>query len=184
VAAQASVGIGTALLKPTTAIEVGRHYVFSPLAVINDGDHTGDFEISVTFNESQQQHKPEPNWLEFSEQKFALEPGRSKLVAVTLHVPSDAQPGEYFAYIEAAARSTEAEAVTSVSAVSASKLSFEVAPASTQAAEVATDLVTEILPQQPLWPISSHSVSQENAKLYEVLGSTTLTNIISKSLIL
>lgn len=184
VAAQASVSVGTAQLKPTVGIEAGKGYVFEPVVVTNDGDQIGMFEMSVTFNETQVQHKPEAKWLEFSEQKFVLEPGQSKLVTVTLMVPITAQSGEYFAYIEAGTSSVTTETITRVSAVSASKLSFETI-AATQVAE-ASSVSPSLSSQehQPVWVVPARLTPQEGSKISEVLNSGILTNITPKSHIL
>lgn len=185
VAAQASVSVGTAQLKPPVGIEAGKDYVFEPVVITNDGDLIGMFEMSVTFNETQVQHKPEAKWLEFSEQKFVLEPGQSKLVTVTLKVPVTAQSGEYFAYIEAGTSSVTTETITRVSAVSASKLSFETTPAATPVAEASsTSTVLPSQDHQPLWVAAARPTPQGGSKISEVLNSGMLTNITPKSHIL
>ena len=180
-AAQASVGIGTALLKPAAAIEAGKRHVFEPVVVLNDGDLAGEFTMSVTFNETQEVYKPQAEWLEFSAQKFALEPGESKRVMVSLQLPPDAPIGEYFAYIEAAVYRAETQGASRVSAVSASKLSFAVTSAVQQSPESIPDVAPAAMPLQPLWPASFDPKPKENAKLSELLSGNMFTNITLKS---
>lgn len=125
--AMASVGIGTAKIEIGSPIEAGISMKLDSIAVYNDGDETGSFEMEVMFNETQVELKPESDWIIFSPALFELEPGASQIVEVTISLPDYAESGEYFAYLEAHLIKEVAvggEVSTTISAAAATKFLF------------------------------------------------------------
>jgi hypothetical protein len=86
-----------------------------------------DYGIRVSFQHNQSELRPPQAWLDFSPQRFPLEPNQSQAVSITLTIPTNAEPGDYFAFLEAHPI-IEREGV-SIGVAAATKLSFSVRPA-------------------------------------------------------
>ena len=88
-------------------------------------EHHGDLQGGA----HQAQREPGQDWFSFSPQRFTLAPGASADVAGRLVVPSDAEPGEYFALLKAQTVSPS-QAGTSVGVAAATKVTFSIEPSS------------------------------------------------------
>ena len=127
VLASPSVGIGNGKIQVAEQVHAGSVISLPQLPVVNDGTSAGIFFIEVTNNEKQPQHKLSSEWITFSPRKFELGAGESQLIDIYLQIPTDADPGEYFGYVEASVRS-DSGGTARVNSVSAAKLEFSVAP--------------------------------------------------------
>jgi hypothetical protein len=105
----------------------GNTYELPTLAVTNTGDQPGSYRVDVAYVHQQPEKRPPSDWFGFAPREFALAPGESQQVEVRLNLSSAADPGEYSAFIRAAAAPTQA--TVSVTVAAATKLSFEVRPA-------------------------------------------------------
>lgn len=122
------VGVGTGRIVVRDDIKSGKIYKLPPITVFNTGTERATYTVSVTLNEKQPQLKPDPDWISFSPDTFALSPGKAQVVTPTLHPPLRAKPGEYFAYLEAHPEKTVTKGSTAVGVAAATKLSFHVTP--------------------------------------------------------
>jgi hypothetical protein len=100
--------------------------------VINTGSESGKYEVVVGYLEGQPQSRPPQGWFDFQPREFSLDGGKIQNVRVRLSLPSGADPGSYFAYIEAHALPDQG---TAISAAAATKVSFAVKPSSWFAAQ-------------------------------------------------
>ena len=103
------------------------------MGVLNTGDEAGAYEVTVSYAEDANGKRPPAGWFTFSPARFDLTAGDSRMVDVRLTLPTGADAGEYFAYLEAHPVTT-AEGV-SVSVAAAIKVSFAVKDASWFAAQ-------------------------------------------------
>jgi len=99
--AKIGVGVGLGKIQIDEPLKPGGIYTFPSVPVLNTGDEPADYEMEITFQHEQPQHKPEANWFSFTPQAFHLEPGQSQTVAVRLILPTKLSSGDYFAYLEA-----------------------------------------------------------------------------------
>ena len=128
-AATIGVGVGTGKIRPDSPLLPGLTYNMPAVAVFNSGDTEGDYEMTVQFNETQPERKPPAEWITFSPQQFKLKPGGSQEVKVTVQPTSSAEPGIYFAYLEARPAKADTSTATSIKIAAATKFTFEVPPA-------------------------------------------------------
>ena len=105
----------------------GGIYKLPSLPVLNTGDEKGDYEVEVTYLSEQPEFPPDSSWFTFTPKSFHLAPGASQLVEVSLTLPVDVRPGNYFAFLEAHPV-RKAEGVT-IGIAAATKLNFTVKPA-------------------------------------------------------
>jgi hypothetical protein len=82
----------------------------------------------VSYHEKQSELQPLREWFTFKPDDFALEPGGSQVVSISLTLPLDTKPDQYFAYLEASPHMTVDGGSTSVGIAAASKLYFNVKP--------------------------------------------------------
>lgn len=129
VAATIGVGVGTGKIKPDSPLLPGLTYSLPSVAVFNSGDTQSDYEMTVQYNETQPERKPKSEWITFSPQQFTLKPGGSQEVKITVQPASNAEPGTYFAYLEARPAKADTSTATSIKIAAATKFTFEVAPA-------------------------------------------------------
>lgn len=122
------VGVGTGRIVVRDDIKAGKIYKLPPITVFNTGTERATYTVAVTLNEKQPQLKPDPDWISFSPDSFALSPGKAQVVTPTLHPPIRAKAGEYFAYLEAHPEETVTQGSTAVGVAAATKLSFHVVP--------------------------------------------------------
>jgi uncharacterized membrane protein len=99
----ADLGVGVSLgdIAIQDSLSPGGRYRLPSLAVINTGDVQSDYGIRVSFQHNQSELRPPQAWLDFSPQRFPLEPNQSQAVSITLTIPTNAEPGDYFAFLEA-----------------------------------------------------------------------------------
>lgn len=105
----------------------GGIYKLPTLPVLNTGDEDGEYQVTITFREDQEEFRPEEGWFTFSPQSFPLKAGESQQVEVSMTLPLGVRPGEYFAFLEASPK-VSGEGV-SVGVAAATKLNFTVKPA-------------------------------------------------------
>ena len=127
VSAGIGVGVGTGKIVVEDELKPGSVYRLPSISVINTGDVTGMYSIGIA---DQEELQPPKAWFRFSPEKFNLQPDQQQIVEVTLDVPVNAVPGDYFAYVEAFPLSNSGTgSVTTVGIAAASKLYFEITPA-------------------------------------------------------
>jgi hypothetical protein len=102
----------------------GGSWELARLGVLNTGDEPGAYEVTVSYADDAGAKRPPPSWFQFSPSRFDLAAGDSRMVDVQLTLPTGADAGQYFAYLEAHPV-TEKEGV-SVSVAAATKVSFTV----------------------------------------------------------
>lgn len=125
------VGVGTGKIQINDPLKPGMIYEITPLTVSNTGDEPGEYEVTIQYHEKQPELRPDKKWFLFSPGRFSLEPGKVQVVREKIDLPVNAQPGDYFAYLEAHPIKSTAQGVTSINIAAASKLYFTVVPAST-----------------------------------------------------
>ena len=125
----AKIGVGVGLGKVAIDEELtpGGIYKLPTLPVLNTGDEDGEYQVTITFREDQEEFRPEEGWFTFSPQSFPLKAGESQQVEVSMTLPLGVRPGEYFAFLEASPK-VSGEGV-SVGVAAATKLNFTVKPA-------------------------------------------------------
>lgn len=124
------VGVGTGKITVDQKLKPGQIYSLPPITVLNTGDEPSNYELAMTYNEKQPQHKPPESWFIFSPRKFRLEPGKVQKVDIKLDLPlAGVAPGDYYGYLEAHPVRGEKAGVTRVNIAAAAKLYFTVVPA-------------------------------------------------------
>jgi len=124
--AKVGVGVGLGKIQIDEELSPGGIYNLPSLPVLNTGDEDGRYEIEVTYLSEQEQMRPASEWFSFSPQSFPLAAGGSQVVDITLTLPVDTRPGDYFAFLEAHPIA-EGEGVT-IGIAAATKLNFTVKP--------------------------------------------------------
>ena len=124
--AKVGVGVGLGKIQIDEELSPGGIYNLPSLPVLNTGDEDGEYEVEVTYLTEQQEMRPSGEWFSFSPQSFFLAAGESQLVDISLTLPVDTRPGDYFAFLEAHPV-VEGEGV-SIGVAAATKLKFSVAP--------------------------------------------------------
>lgn len=125
--AQIGVGISLGEISVDEPLMPGRSYQLPSIGVINSGQVTSDYEMAVTYHHQQKELRPPLESIDFDPKTFTLEPGQSLPVAVTLNIPVDAKPGDYFAYLEVFPVAKKGGVGIGIAA--ATKLYFTVKPA-------------------------------------------------------
>lgn len=128
--ASLGVGVGTSRVQVDEPLRSGGIYELPSIAVFNTGDVPAEYQMSISYHEGQQELQPDEEWVHFSPEKFALEPGESAQVDIELYLPLRLQPGEYFAYIEASPISESEEGESTVGIAAATQMNFTVEPGS------------------------------------------------------
>jgi len=128
--ARVGVGVTAGKIKVDEPIKPGGIYGLPIVPVVNTGDELSDYGFSIEYLEYQEERKPPREWFRFDPEKYSLSPGKVQDIKVKLMLPVNAQPGEYFAFLEAhPVVNSEGGGETTVKIAAASKLYFEVAPA-------------------------------------------------------
>jgi hypothetical protein len=132
VPAVADIGVGVDMreISIDELLTPGDVYQLPAVGVINTGDRTSDYEVVITYMNEQEEMTPPADWFQFDPQRFSVEPGISKSVAISLQIPRDAKPGDYFALIEAHPV-VEGSSGTIIAIAAATKLRFSVKEVST-----------------------------------------------------
>ncbi|MEX2515110.1 MAG: hypothetical protein WD335_03205 [Candidatus Paceibacterota bacterium] len=123
------VGVGTGKIQVDKPLNPGAVNTLPSVMVINTGDETSGYTMSIEYHENQEEMRPPEEWFVFSPETFTLEPGQTRAVGIQLDIPIKTVPGEYFAFLEARPVSTSESGGTSIGIAAASKLNFSVAPA-------------------------------------------------------
>jgi len=130
VSAKIGVGVGTGKIVVNDILKPGQIYILPSLTVLNTGDETSTYKVSITYHEQQPELMPSQTLFRFSPETFELAPGDAKVVNIKLDLPLKIEPGKYFAYLEASPTATaQTTTGTSVGVAAAAKLYFEIAPA-------------------------------------------------------
>lgn len=127
--AKIGVGIGTGKIRVDEILKPGTIYQLPSLSVVNTGDLTSSYEVSMSYNEEQKELRPDQKWVKFTPSVFELEPGEVKIVSITLDLPIKTVPGKYFAYLQASPVQKNESGESSVGIAAAAKFYYEVAPA-------------------------------------------------------
>lgn len=125
VTADTGVGVDLAEINIDEILTAGNVYNLPAVGVMNTGDRTADYEVEITYMSEQEEMMPSADWFQFDPQRFSLEAGTSKKIGISLHIPQDASPGQYFALIEAHPV-VEGGGATTIGIAAATKLRFSV----------------------------------------------------------
>lgn len=131
-AAFANIGVGVGLGKVSLnePLKPGTIYDLPMLPVINTGDEPADYQAFLEYQENVPELRPGRDWVTFTPASFHLEPGKVQQVTMTLSVPLNAKPGDYYAFLEARpVAKVRTDGVSAVGVAAASKFYFSVAPA-------------------------------------------------------
>lgn len=126
--ADRGVGVNLGRIEIEEELTPGGAYGLPALGVLNTGDEPGDYEVEVTYLHDQPQRRPPAGWFELQPRRFFLDAGETRTVDVRLTLPTGAEPGDYFAFLEAHPVA-DGEGVT-VGVAAATKVSFSVKPSS------------------------------------------------------
>lgn len=121
--ANVGVGVGLGKIQIDESLKSGGIYKLPSIPVLNTGDEAGEYAMEVTFQQEQTERRPDAKWFNFSPQSFHLDGGQSQTVEVSLVLPTNAEAGKYFAYLEAHPVKSGASGV-SVGIAAATKLNF------------------------------------------------------------
>jgi hypothetical protein len=124
--ADRGVGINLGRIAVDDRLAPGGSYSLPVLGVINTGDESGDYEVVITYHEGQQDIPVPQAWFLFRPQRFWLEAGEAQTVEISLALPTGADPGDYFGFIEAHPVA-EGEGI-SIGLAAVTELSFSVKP--------------------------------------------------------
>lgn len=127
--ADLGVGISHGEITIEDDLSRGGRYRVPSVTVTNTGTEPSRYEVVITFIQDQEEITPEPDWFRFDPQAFDLDPGQSQTVSIALNVGDGADPGDYFALIEA--HPIQADSGVTIGVAAATKLSFHVDPSST-----------------------------------------------------
>jgi hypothetical protein len=124
------VGVGIGKIEVDQQLRPGQTYNLPDLPVINTGDEPSSYQVSAEYRENVQELRPDKNWINFYPDTISLEPNSVKMVKVTLDLPIDAKPGDYFVFLQAQPiKSDVAGGVSTVNIAAAAKLYFTIVPA-------------------------------------------------------
>ena len=123
------VGVGTGKIYVDQILKSGMSYNIPPITVINTGDESSDYTVSVAYHQDQKELAPSQEWFNFNPSSFYLEPGQTQVVKIALNLPIRTTPGDYFAYLEASPEKKSEEGKTKINIAAATKLYFTVDPA-------------------------------------------------------
>ena len=126
--ADRGVGVNLGRIHIDDLLKPGGAYNLPVLGVVNTGDEVSDYQVLIGHLEGNTKRRPAPAWFDFQPNRFSLEPGGVQNVKIRLALPTGAEPGDYFAYIEAHLVTQQAGAT--VGAAAATELSFAVTPSS------------------------------------------------------
>ena len=99
--ARIGVGISSGEIKMDKPLKPGAIYELPSLPVRNTGDEPSYYGLGVAYHVERTEIRIPKEWLTFNPDKFYLEPGQQQPVAIKLTLPLKAEPGDYFAYVEA-----------------------------------------------------------------------------------
>ncbi|HNP79442.1 MAG TPA: hypothetical protein PKI00_01160 [Candidatus Pacearchaeota archaeon] len=125
------VGVGIGKIQVDEILRPGQTYHLPDLPVINTGDEAMLYQVSTEYRDNIKESDPDKDWINFYPNSFKLEPGSVKLVNVSIDLPIDAKPGNYFAFLQAQPikEGENAEGSSSINIAAAAKLYFTIEPA-------------------------------------------------------
>ncbi len=126
--ADLGVGISHGEIVIEEKLNRGGRYRVPAVTVSNTGTEDARYEVVITYIQDQPELRPDPGWFRFEPQAFDLDPGESQTVSIGLDIGDGADPGDYFALIEA--HPIQADTGVTVGVAAATKLSFEIEPSS------------------------------------------------------
>lgn len=109
----------------------GQTYHLPTIGVSDPGDEGASYTMQVEVLNGAR--APDPSWFEFDHGSFDLQPGQTQPVAITMRIPTSAEPGDYTALLAAQIGSRSSGGV-GVGAAAAARLTFTVRPANELAA--------------------------------------------------
>ncbi len=132
--ARIGVGVGAGKIYTDEQLRAGGIYDLPAVPVLNTGDETANYQVSVQYFEKQETRsdmglRPAEEWFTFTPQTFSLEPGKVQTVKVTLTLPTKVTPGNYYALLEAQPMKKSVAGETSIGIAAATQLWFTIAPA-------------------------------------------------------
>jgi hypothetical protein len=127
-AADPGVGVSVSDIRVDQPLAPGGRYRLPAVAVINTGSQASFYELAISHPADRARLRPSESWFRFQPDLFALAPGDSRSVSVSLLLPPGAPPGDYFAYLVARPVS-RAEGVT-IGIAAATRLEFTIKPSS------------------------------------------------------
>ena len=127
--ADLGVGISHSEIVIDDDLSRGGRYRVPSVTVTNTGTEQSRYEVVISFIQDREELTPNPDWFRFDPQAFDLDPGQAQLVTIALNVDDGAEPGDYFALIEA--HPIRADSGITVGVAAATKLSFHIEPSST-----------------------------------------------------
>ena len=125
--ADVGVTVNTAKIALDKAIVPGATYDIPSIQVKNSGTEGSDYGVTVDYNQTQTEMKPDIGWFTMTPSTFHLEPGESKIVKLSIALPTSAAAGDYFSYIEAHSMKKDGSTDTSIAGAAAAKFYFSVA---------------------------------------------------------
>ena len=128
--ASVGVGVGMGKIQVDKLLFPGQIYHLPPLIVKNTGNVPSEYNVSVDYLTDQTELKPDAEWFTYKPTQVYLTANSSKTVGITLTLPVNARPGEYFAYLQAQPMKADAApGSTYIAPAAAVKLYFTVATA-------------------------------------------------------
>jgi hypothetical protein len=128
VAADRGVAVDLGLVEIDQPLYAGGMYRLPTLGVRNPGDEPGRYLMRVGQTGSAGVMAMDESWFSFTPAAFALEPGGTVPVTISMHLPTDVEPGRYEGLLSAEL-AAEGEGAL-VGAAAAARLTFEVRPSS------------------------------------------------------
>jgi len=130
--ADPGVAISTGRIDVTDSLAPGGRYHLPTLTVSNIGDRSASYEVTIAYLNDDDRARPPRSWFDVTPSEFELMPGDAEAVAVSLTLPTGADPGSYMALIEA--HPVALRSGTTVVAAAAARVEFSVKQSSWMAA--------------------------------------------------
>ncbi|GMX58424.1 MAG: hypothetical protein MCSN_0780 [Candidatus Microsyncoccus archaeolyticus] len=125
------VGVGIGKIEVDESLKPGQIYNLPDLPVINTGDEPSGYQVSAEYRENVKELRPDKSWIKFYPTSLSLEPNSVQMVKVTIELPVNAKPGDYFVFLQAQPVKNNVidGGVSTVNIAAATKLYFTIAPA-------------------------------------------------------
>ena len=122
---QAGVGLSNGSMRVEQDLYSGNSYQLPAVVVVNTGEIAADYSVRIVHRAEQQELRPLKDWFTFDPRRFSLKPKLEQSVSVEIRLPVGAEPGEYFALIEAYPVARSGGGPT-IQIAAATKLNFKV----------------------------------------------------------
>ena len=125
---QADIGVALDVgrIRVDQRLSKGGTYHLPVVGVRNPGTEATAYEMGVSHLQGQPERRAPEGWFSFSPSRFTLDPGATQPVRVMLDIPTDADPDDYAALLQA--RVAPSGEGAQVGAAAASPLTFTVKP--------------------------------------------------------